>query len=113
MTEELKNLTINAEKIPISWEKQRSDINAQIAAETEPKRRFVLIHRWADIAALIFICILGGWFLTNHELAPKEEVAFLEEDITINETLPASLVVFNDFDPLETDYEEFIDFMVP
>jgi hypothetical protein len=113
MNNEFKKLTIDTEKVPVSWVRQRVKINTRILETSEPKRRFRLIHRWVNIAALIVACLLGSWIIANHSVAPKGDLVVASEDIYIEENLPASLVVLNDFDSTKTDYEEFIEFMVP
>ena len=111
MTNEFKKLSIDPDKLPISWMKQRVEINEQLTEK--PKERFVLIHRWVDIAALAIVCVVAGWLLINHSITPKIDIAAIEEETLVEATLPESLIVLNDFEDTRTDYDEIIDFVVP
>lgn len=111
-SEEFKKFSINTRGAYFSWEKQRSEINERIFAAKRKKRKFALIHRWADVVILTVITVLAGWLIFSHDIVPKTNVAMLEE-MTVEEALPSSLIVLNGFEVVNTDYTEFIDFMVP
>lgn len=118
MNNDIKKYTIKTDSAPVSWERQRFEINRQIDGISSSRKRFVLIHRWVDVAALIIICLVAGLFIIRHSITSLSEPVSVDENFTLydaesDEYLPDSLVVLNEIDSENESFEKLINFVVP
>lgn len=111
-----RKFIIDSSRLPVDWNRQLVDINEAIHRQ---RTKISPIHRWVEITALIIFCIIGSVFLKDHSNHIYSETWLTQEDLIEyiylpeESTLPESLLVLNDIDNDETDYDDLMEYITP